>query len=252
MPNEIPPARSTDQRTANLALPGLRCTLITSYLNLRQLPREKGSHRDLVIDRKDVCSRLSISPLAERLPLRSDPRLDGGSFGHTEPSGVDRREAYDARLRATHSEEAHVARTSTYLNFDRSTEAAFTFYKSVFGTEFVGGIMRHGDVPPHEGQVEQSDEDKQLVVNVQLPILGGHLLMGTDAPESMGFKVNQGNNVYICLEPDTRAEADTLFAALSEGGKVEMPLQEMFWGDYFGSLVDQYGVQWMINCTSKS
>ncbi len=76
--------------------------------------------------------------------------------------------------------------------------------------------------------------------------------MGTDAPESMGFQLTQGNNVSICLQPDTRAEADALFAALSAGGAVQMPLQEMFWGDYFGSLVDQYGVQWMINCSSST
>ncbi len=145
-----------------------------------------------------------------------------------------------------------MARTSTYLNFARSTEAAFTFYKSVFGTEFVGGIMRYRDVPVPEGQPGPSDEDKDLVVNVQLPILGGHVLMGTDAPDSMGFQLNQGNNMYICLEPDTRTESDALFAALAAGGTVQMPLQEMFWGDYFGSLVDQFGVQWMINCSSKS
>jgi PhnB protein len=145
-----------------------------------------------------------------------------------------------------------MARTSTYLNFARSTEEAFNFYKSVFGTEFIGGIARFGDIPAQEGQPAMSDDDKQLVMNVQLPILGGHLLMGTDAPESMGFQLNQGNNVYICLDPDTRTEADALFAALSEGGKVEMALQEMFWGDYFGSLVDRFGVHWMVNCTSKT
>lgn len=145
-----------------------------------------------------------------------------------------------------------MARTSTYLNFNGTTEAAFNFYKSVFGTEFAAPIARFGDLPPEAGQPEVSDEVKQLVVNVQLPILGGHLLMGTDATEAAGFHINQGNNVYICLDPDTRAEADRLFAALSEGGKPEMPLQEMFWGDYFGSLVDKFGVQWMINCTAKS
>ena len=145
-----------------------------------------------------------------------------------------------------------MARTSTYLNFARSTEEAFNFYKSVFGTEFIGPIARMGDAPAQEGQPAMSDDDKQLVMNVQLPILGGHLLMGSDAPESMGFQLNQGNNVYIALDPDTRAEADTLFAALSVGGKVEQPMQEMFWGDYFGSLVDRFGVQWLINCTSPS
>jgi PhnB protein len=145
-----------------------------------------------------------------------------------------------------------MARTSTYLNFERSTEAAFTFYKSVFGTEFVNGITRFGDVPVQDGQPELSDADKQLVMIVQLPILGGHLLMGTDAPESMGFQINQGNNIYICIDPDTRAEADSLFAALSSGGNVEQPMEEAFWGDYFGTLVDKFGVQWMINCTSSS
>src|SRR5215204_59416 len=137
-------------------------------------------------------------------------------------------------------EEDDVATTSTYLNFDRTTEDAFNFYKGVFGTEFTGPIARMGDVPPQEDQPGLPDADKNLVMNVQLPILGGHMLMGTDAPESMGFKLNQGNNVYICLDPDTRAEADRLFAALSEGGKVEMALTDMFWGDYFGSLIDKY------------
>jgi PhnB protein len=135
----------------------------------------------------------------------------------------------------TTSEENPVAQTSTYLNFNGTTEAAFTFYKSVFGTEF-DGLMRMGDVPPQEGQSELSDEDKQLIMNVQLPILGDHLLMGTDATEFMGVTLNQGNNVYICLQPDTLEDADALFASLSGGGSVEMPMMDMFWGDYFGSL----------------
>jgi PhnB protein len=145
-----------------------------------------------------------------------------------------------------------MAQTSTYLNFERQTEEAFTFYKSVFGTEFVGGISRHADVPMPEGMPPLSDEDKQLVINVQLPILGGHILMGTDAPRSMGFTLNQGNNVHICLQPDTREQADELFAALSAGGAVEMPLQDMFWGDYFGSFTDKFGIHWMINCSATT
>lgn len=148
--------------------------------------------------------------------------------------------------------EHRVARTSTYLNFARSTEAAFTFYKTVFGTEFIGPIARMGDAPPYPGQPEMSDEDKRLVMNIQLPILGGHILMGSDAPDSLGHTLNQGNNVYITLDPDTQAEADRLFAALAEGGTVEQQIGKMFWGDYFGSLVDRFGVQWIINCTSKA
>ena len=144
-----------------------------------------------------------------------------------------------------------MARTSTYLNFPRATEAAFNFYQSVFGTEFTG-VVRSGDVPAQPGQPDSSDADKQLIMNIQLPILGGHVLMGTDTAQSMGSNLNQGNNVYICLQPDTRAEADALFSALSAGGKVDMALMEMFWGDYFGTLSDKYGVLWMMNCSSKS
>jgi PhnB protein len=144
-----------------------------------------------------------------------------------------------------------MARVSTYLNFDRNTEEAFNFYKSVFGTEFEGEIGRMGDVPPQEGQPPLAEEDKNLVMHVALPILAGHMLMGTDAPESMGMKLNQGNNVYINLEPDTRGELDELFKALSEGGKVEMKPQDMFWGDYFASCVDKFGTNWMFNCSSK-
>ena len=144
-----------------------------------------------------------------------------------------------------------MARTSTYLNFARETEEAFNFYKGVFQTEFTGSIARMGDVPKQEGQPELSDEDKQLVMHVELPILGGHVLMGTDAPESMGFTVTMGNNVYINLEPDTKEETERLFNALAEGGKVEMSLQEMFWGGYFGSLKDKFGVLWMFNYSLK-
>ncbi|MBP6993693.1 VOC family protein [Candidatus Woesebacteria bacterium] len=140
-----------------------------------------------------------------------------------------------------------MARTNTYLNFANQTEEAFNFYKSVFGGDFVGNISRFGEVPPQEGQPQTSDADKNLVMHIELVILGGHHLMGTDAPESMGFKVNVGNNVHISLEPDTKEDATKLFTALSAGGKVTMPLQDMFWGAFYGSCTDKYGVQWMIN-----
>lgn len=144
-----------------------------------------------------------------------------------------------------------MATTSIYLNFTNQTEEAFLFYKSVFGTEFDGGIARMSEAPAQPGQPELSQADKNLVMHVSLPILGGIKLMGTDAPESMGFTLVQGNNVHINLEPDTRTEAERLFTALSEGGTVDMPLQEMFWGDYFGSCADKFGVHWMVNCSSK-
>ncbi|MES2396196.1 MAG: VOC family protein [Bacteroidota bacterium] len=146
-----------------------------------------------------------------------------------------------------------MSRVSTYLNFSRNTEEAFNFYKSVFGGEFGGGgIARLGDIPASEGMPQIAAADKNLIMHIELSILGGHVLMGTDAPESMGFTLNFGNNVYINLEPDTRNETKKLFDGLSAGGKVTMQLQEMFWGAYYGSCTDKFGVQWMFNCVEKS
>lgn len=144
-----------------------------------------------------------------------------------------------------------MAKVSTYLNFPNKTEAAFNFYRSVFGGEFIGGISRFSDIPPSDGMPPIAEADKNLVMHIVLPILGGHHLMGTDAPESMGFSVNFGNNVYLNLEPDTRAETKQLFDALSADGTVEQELQDMFWGDYYGSCKDKFGVQWMFNCAEK-
>jgi PhnB protein len=141
---------------------------------------------------------------------------------------------------------------STYLNFTNQTEEAFEFYKKVFGGEFErGGIMRMGDVPAHEGSTELSDEDKKLVMHVSLPILDGHRIMGSDVPESMGYKIQQGNNIQINLEPDSKEEADRLFKELSEGGSQDQPMQMMFWGDYWGQLTDKFGIVWMVNFSTK-
>lgn len=142
-------------------------------------------------------------------------------------------------------------RVTTYLNFPNCTEEAFLFYKSVFKTDFVGPVMRFGDAPPMPGQPPMPAAQAKLVMHVALPILAGHVLMGTDAPEAHGFKLNPGNNIYLNLEPDTRAETDQLWAALGQGGKVISPLAEMFWGAYWGSLTDRFGIHWMFNCTAK-
>lgn len=145
-----------------------------------------------------------------------------------------------------------MARVSTYLNFPNHTEEAFNFYKSVFGTEFGGnGISRFRDIPPADDVPPMTEEDLNLVMHVELPIFGGHMLMGSDAPASLGFELHYGNNVHINLEPDTREETKRLFDALSEDGHVTMELQDMFWGAYYGSLIDRFGVQWMFNCAEQ-
>ncbi len=140
-----------------------------------------------------------------------------------------------------------MARTSTYLNFPGTTEAAFAFYKSVFGTEYSAPIQRMGDVPASPDMPPMPEEVKTLILHVELPILGGHVLMGTDAVEGMGHTFVAGNNVHLNLEPDTLEEAERLFAALSPGATIEMPLQLMFWGAYWASFQDRFGVHWMIN-----
>ncbi len=146
----------------------------------------------------------------------------------------------------------NMARTVTYLNFPGTTEEAFNFYKSIFKTEFSGkGIQRLGEVPAHEGMPELSAEDKKLILHIELPIVGGHILMATDAPESMGFKLVTGNNMHISMEPESREETKRLFDALSAGGKVDMELQDMFFGAYFGSCTDKYGINWMVNFSTK-
>jgi PhnB protein len=140
-----------------------------------------------------------------------------------------------------------MARTSTYLNFTDHTEEAFLFYRTVFGTEFHGPIMRLGDAPMPEGAPQLSEADKKLVMHVELPITGGHMLMGTDAPASMGFTLTSGTNMHINLEPDTIEEGQRLFDALSNEGKVTEPFQPMFWGAWYGGLTDKYGIKWMVH-----
>ncbi len=146
----------------------------------------------------------------------------------------------------------NMARVTTYLNFAGNTEEAFNFYKSVFKTEFIGkGIERFGDLPSDTENPPVADGIKKMVLHVELPTIGGHILMGTDAPKEMGFNLTQGNNMHICLEPETREEADRLFNELSVDGNIIMPIQDMFWGSYYGSFTDQFGINWMINYINK-
>lgn len=146
-----------------------------------------------------------------------------------------------------------MARVSTYLNFPNQTEAAFLFYQTVFGGQFGNdGITRFGDLPPHDGAPTMSEAEKNLVLHIELTILDTHVIMATDAPESLGLSVNFGNNVHINLEPDTRLETQKLFEALSNGGIINMPLQDMFWGAFYGSCTDKFGVNWMFNCVETN
>lgn len=139
-------------------------------------------------------------------------------------------------------------RVCTYLNFDGKTEEAFLFYRKVFKSEFVGnGLQRFEDLPENTEHPSLAEEIKKMVLHVELPITGNHILMGMDAPKEMGFTLTSGNNMHMCIEPESREEADRLFKELSEGGNVTMPLADMFFGAYFGEFSDKYGMNWMIN-----
>jgi PhnB protein len=130
-----------------------------------------------------------------------------------------------------------------YLNFPGTTEAAFNFYKSVFGGEFA--VLQRLKETPDGAKL--SAEMQEKIMHVALPIAKGYTLMATDACDELGFSLKQGNNFYITISPDSREEAERLFNGLSAGGKVEMPLQDMFWGAYYGSFTDKFGIGWMIN-----
>ncbi len=131
-----------------------------------------------------------------------------------------------------------------YLNLNGTTEEAFNFYKSVFGGEF-SSIMRYKEMP---GVNRVPENERNRIMHAALP-LGDSMLMASDILESMGQKVNLGNGFYIMISPESEAEARRLFNELSAGGKVEMALEKMFWGDLYGTFTDKFGVQWMIDYT---
>lgn len=130
-----------------------------------------------------------------------------------------------------------------YLNFNGTTEEAFNFYRSVFGGDFI--TLQRFDDTPEADQVARADRNK--IMHVALRISDGTILMGTDALESMGHPLKVGNNFYLSLTTESEEEADHYFYALSDGGKISLPLERTFWGAYFGLFTDRFGIQWMVN-----
>ncbi len=134
-----------------------------------------------------------------------------------------------------------MASLNPYLNFNGNAAEAFGFYQSVLGGEMF--LQKMSDAP---GTEDLPANEKDYAMHVSLPF-GNNVLMASDCLDSQGHKLTIGNNNYISLSPDTREEADRIFNGLSAGGTVEMPMADVFWGDYFGSFKDKFGVQWMIN-----
>ena len=131
---------------------------------------------------------------------------------------------------------------NTYLTFQDNCRQAFEFYRSVFGGEFTD-IQSFRDGPPDMGVAEA---ELDLLMHVSLP-MGSGVLMGSDRG-SFGPPLATGNNFSLSIQPDSKEEADSLFAKLSDGGQVTMPMQDVFWGSYYGMCTDKFGINWMINC----
>jgi PhnB protein len=145
-----------------------------------------------------------------------------------------------------------VSKVNTYLNFMGNTEEAFNLYGTVFGTEIISPITRFKDMPSDPNMPALSDEESNQVMHVALPILAGHVIMGTDMLASMGHQLRIGNNTTISLDLDSKEEADRIFAALSAGGSETVGMQDMPWGDYWGVCLDPFGVRWMISFHNSS
>ncbi len=133
-----------------------------------------------------------------------------------------------------------------YLNFNGNCEEAFTFYKSVFGGEF-SYVGRFSEMPPQEGVPPMPEADANRIMHISLPLGEGSALMGSDTGGEWAPGFNQGNNFSISLCPESREATDKLYAALSAGGKTNMPMNETFWGDYFGMCEDKFGINWMFS-----
>ena len=143
-----------------------------------------------------------------------------------------------------------MAHVSTYLNFQGDAEEALRFYARTFGTDLTS-LTRYHDLPA-ASPGELGADEAALVMHAELPILAGHRLMATDMLGSLGQRTRVGNNTTLCLDIDSRDEADRLYAALSEGGSEGSPMADMPWGAYWGVTLDRFGIRWMVNHTPLS
>ncbi len=133
---------------------------------------------------------------------------------------------------------------NTYLAFNGNCREAFEFYRSVLGGEF-SVIQTFRDAP---SEFAVAEEEKDGIMHVSFPI-GSAVLMGSDIPSQFAPPPTVGNNFSLAVSPESREEADRIFGELSQGGSVSFPMQDMFWGAYFGSLTDKFGINWQVNFT---
>ena len=144
-----------------------------------------------------------------------------------------------------------MTQVNCYLNFNGTCEEAFNFYKSVFGGEFTY-VGRYKDMPPQEGAPAMPAEEGEKIMHMSLPISKETMLMGSDAGGDWASNIVVGNNISISINTDSKENADRLFNGLSSGGQVTMPMNNTFWGDYFGMFVDKFGINWMVSYNSNT
>lgn len=134
-----------------------------------------------------------------------------------------------------------------YLFFDGECADAFDYYRSVFGGEFAAR-MKYSEGPLDFTYKEAS---KDRVMHMSLPV-GESVLMGSDMESGSDNPPKPSNNFAVSYSAKSAGDADRVFAALSDGGVVTMPMQNTFWGSYFGSCRDKFGVNWMVSADPKS
>ena len=139
-----------------------------------------------------------------------------------------------------------MAQINPYLNFNGECEAAFNFYKSVFGGEF-DRMSRYKDMPPSADK-PMNEADSEKVMHVSLPISSESVLMGSDVGGEWAKHNVMGNNIQLSVNAESEEEARRIFTGLGEGGHVKMPLEKTFWAERFGMVVDRFGIPWLINC----
>ncbi len=132
-----------------------------------------------------------------------------------------------------------------YLTFNGNCEEAFDYYRKVFGGEFTY-IGRFSDMPENQ-QHNLSEEDKNRIMHVTLPISKETVLMGSDAMKGYNEKFEPGTAISLSITASSNKEADRIFQLLADGGKKIIPMERTFWGAYFGIVSDKFGISWMIS-----
>jgi PhnB protein len=128
-----------------------------------------------------------------------------------------------------------------YISFDGTARQALEFYESVFGGTLT--LNTFGQF----GQADSPDADK--IMHGMLTTDGGFTLMGADSPTGQEF--SPGNNIAVSLSGTDGTELRGYWEKLSDGGRVDVPLEKQMWGDEFGMCADRFGVSWMVNITQS-